>query len=181
MAIVTIVGTPGSGKSTLAKMLATKLGYKHYSMGDLRREMATERGMSLAEMNQRSESGEEDTDTPVEQHLKELGQKENDFVVDCRTGPLMIPKSIKIYIDADERVRADRLLHSYRIAEEAHSIEEAMAMNKARVESGSMRYKKYYDFDPWDTKHYDLVLDSTNTGPDELLQQVLEKFPVLQQ
>ena len=34
--IITISGLPGSGKSTIGKMLAKKLGYKFYSMGDLR-------------------------------------------------------------------------------------------------------------------------------------------------
>ena len=49
--IITISGTPGSGKSTVAKMIATKLGFKHYSTGDFMRQMAKERGISLEELS----------------------------------------------------------------------------------------------------------------------------------
>ena len=42
---ITLSGMVGSGKSTNAKLFAKELGYKHYSVGDLMREMAKERGI----------------------------------------------------------------------------------------------------------------------------------------
>jgi cytidylate kinase len=41
--IITIAGTVGSGKSTVGRIIAKRLGLKHYSIGDLMREMAEQR------------------------------------------------------------------------------------------------------------------------------------------
>ena len=43
-----------------------------------------------------------------------------------------------------------------------------------RVESDRQRYLAHYGLDPWKPEHYDLVLDSTNASPEELVAQVLE-------
>ena len=50
--IITISGIPGSGKTTVGRMLAEKLGYKFYSIGDLRGKMAMERGMTIDQLNE---------------------------------------------------------------------------------------------------------------------------------
>ena len=50
--IVTISGTPGSGKSTVGKLIAKKLGLKHYSIGNLMRSMAKEKGLTLGELGE---------------------------------------------------------------------------------------------------------------------------------
>lgn len=176
MAIITITGSPGSGKSTLAKLLAKTLGYQHYSIGDMRRKLAEDRGITLAELNRRSESGEEDTDTPVDEYQRTLGETEDNFVVDGRTGTICIPHSIKLFVDADETVRAHRLLERKSVAENAQSLEEAKRMNRERMESDRKRYIKYYRTDIFRHERYDLVLDSTRTPPDGLVEQVLKKF-----
>jgi len=49
--IVTIAGTPGSGKSTVVKKVAEALGYRMISTGDLRGQVAQERGMTIDELN----------------------------------------------------------------------------------------------------------------------------------
>ena len=40
---ITISGPIGSGKSTVSKILAAKLGYKHYSIGGFMRDIAKKR------------------------------------------------------------------------------------------------------------------------------------------
>ncbi len=179
MAIVTITGTPGSGKSTLAKLLARRLGYRHYSIGDLRREFARKKGLTLAELNRRSETGEEDTDTQFDEHQRELGEKEDGFVIDSRLGWHFIPCSVKLFVDADEGVRAQRLLRRDSVAESARSLEHARRMNRERTASDRQRYRSYYGLDPFETGHYDLVLDSSATSPEGLVAEVLAQFPAL--
>ncbi|MBU0540313.1 AAA family ATPase, partial [Patescibacteria group bacterium] len=63
--IITISGVPGSGKTTVAKILAERLGMKFYSMGDLRGKMATERGLTIDELNKLGET-EAFTDNDVD-------------------------------------------------------------------------------------------------------------------
>ena len=47
--IIAISGKAGSGKSTVAKLLASKLRLRHYSIGDLMREMAKEKERQMLE------------------------------------------------------------------------------------------------------------------------------------
>jgi len=174
--IITITGTPGSGKSTLAKALAARLGYRHYSIGDLRREHAAEQGLSLAAYNKLSETGEEDTDTAFDEYQQRLGTKEDRFVMDSRLGWHFIPTSIKLFVDADEEVRARRLLKRESVAEAADDLEHAKQLNRERTASDRARYLKYYGLDPFTKSHYDLILDSTRKTPDELVDEVVARF-----
>ena len=78
---LTINGIPGSGKSTAAKLLAKKLKLKYYGMGQMRREIAKERGLSIAELNK---IGEKDawTDNAVDDFQKKLVKKDKLFLID---------------------------------------------------------------------------------------------------
>ena len=89
---ITLGGTAGSGKSTAAKLLAKKLGYKHYSMGDFQREIAEEKGISLLELGKLEEKVKS-LDEEVDQRQIELGRKEDNFVIDSRLGFHFIPNS----------------------------------------------------------------------------------------
>ncbi|MFH1364907.1 MAG: AAA family ATPase, partial [Candidatus Aenigmatarchaeota archaeon] len=88
--IISICGISGSGKSTISKLLAERLGYKHYSIGEIRRKMAVDRGMTLAELNKLGEK-EDFTDKEVDKFQEELGKKEDNFVIDGRTSFHFIP------------------------------------------------------------------------------------------
>jgi len=54
--IISISGSEGSGKSTIAKMLATKLGRAHYSIGNIWRQKAKEKGLLLSEYQKLAEN-----------------------------------------------------------------------------------------------------------------------------
>ncbi len=171
--IISISGLPGSGKTTVGKILAKWLDYKFYSMGDIRGKMATERGMTIDELNQLGEK-EEWTDTDVDQYQKELGEKENNFIVEGRLSFHFIPKSVKIFFTVDSRTGAERIFRDQRPDEEKRdSVEEVMDMLRERVESDRKRYKKYYGVDFTNTVHYDFVVDSTNIPTEEVVEKVM--------
>ena len=54
--IITISGIAGSGKSTVAKLLAKKLNYNHYSIGEFMRDIAKEKNTSLLELSNLAET-----------------------------------------------------------------------------------------------------------------------------
>lgn len=179
MAIVTIAGTAGSGKSTLAKLLAKTLGYQHYSVGDARRAIAAKKGITLQELNRMSEDGTFDSDTPVDLYMEWLGKEKDDIVIDCRTGFHFIPHSIKIFLDADKDVRAHRVLDRKSVGERPKNLAHALAMLDEHKLSEKRRYQKYYGIDIWDKTHYDAVLDSTTKTPEQLVTEILARFPAL--
>jgi adenylate kinase family enzyme len=53
--IITLGGHLGAGKSTLGKKLAEHFSYRQYSTGGLMREMASDRWVSIIELNQIAE------------------------------------------------------------------------------------------------------------------------------
>lgn len=171
--IITISGKAGSGKSTVAKLLAKNLGFRHYSIGDMRRKMAKEKGLTLAELNRLGEK-EDFTDKKVDEFQRELGKKEASFVIDGRTSFYFIPHSVKIYLIADLKMRAERVLKDERIAEKFKDVKDAEKGLAEREKSDAKRYKKYYGIDVNDKKNYDLVIDTTKVRPEEIVERILE-------
>lgn len=169
--IISICGISGSGKSTISKLLAERLGYKHYSIGEIRRKMAVDRGMTLAELNKLGEK-EDFTDKEVDKFQEELGKKEDNFVIDGRTSFHFIPHSFKILLKADLDTRAKRTYKDERVSEKFEDLEDTKKNLKKRDESDVFRYNKYYGLNHLEDKHYDLVVENTGTT-DETIEKII--------
>jgi len=172
--IITISGMPGSGKTTIGKLLAEKLGYKFYSMGDLRGRMAMEKGLTIDELNELGMK-EEWTDRDVDEFQKQLGEKEDNFVIEGRLSFYFIPHSIKIFLDVDLETAAKRIFKDQRPDEKkVNSIKEVLEIIKKRIENDKKRYQKYYGIKNFmDKRHYDLVINTTKLSKEEVIEKVL--------
>lgn len=178
--IVTINGKPGSGKTTIANRLAEALGVPQYYIGGMRRKMAEDRGMTLEEFNRLGER-EAWTDRDVDEYQRKLGETEKDFVIQGRTSWYFIPHSVKIFLDVSVEEGTRRVFSSIQKGERvpeaagATSLEDVAPMLERRVASDVRRYQKYYGIENiYDTKPYDLVVNTTDKTPDEVFQQVLK-------
>jgi len=171
--IITIQGQAGSGKSSISKLLARRLGYKHYSIGDLRRQIAKKHGLTIAQLNKIGET-EDWTDKEPDKLQEELGKKQDNFVIDGRTSFFFIPHSFKIYLHAELDVRARRVFRDERKSEGYNSLKDAERELVNRERSDVHRYKKYYRLDITDMKHYDIVIDTTNLSKKQIVERILE-------
>jgi len=172
--IVTIAGMPGSGKGTAGKALAEELNCKFYSMGDIRGKMAMDRGITIDELNKLGENDPK-TDIEVDEYQKKLGEEEDNLVIDGRTSWHFIPKSIKIFLDVDLKISAERIYNAKREDEPNYkSVEEVLNGLKLRIESDKKRYKKWYDLDCYDKNNYDFILDTTNLTIPKVVQTLLK-------
>ena len=172
--IITISGKAGAGKSTVARILSEKLRIRHYSIGDLMRAMATDKGVDLLELNKLAEK-DKSIDLELDNRLKELGKTKDNFVVDGRLTAYFIPNAgIRVFLDADDNVRAKRILKGKRHGREGKTLKEIMGIIKKREESEKKRYKKYYGVDYLDEKLYNFTVDTTKMNQNEVVDKIMK-------
>lgn len=177
--IVTIGGDAGSGKSTVAQLLAKKLEYAYHSVGNLRRQMAAARGLTIEEYNKLGES-DPSTDREPDEYQAKLGRTQDNFVLESRLGWKFIPKSFKVFLAVDEKVAAERILKDHkkkhRPSEQTiKTLDEAIKHIRERRKSDLLRYKKYYKIDHLDQKHYDFVIDTSKSTVEKVVDIILEE------
>tara|TARA_Y100000310_G_C20469922_1_gene709469 strand:+ start:60 stop:590 length:531 start_codon:yes stop_codon:yes gene_type:complete len=175
--IITISGNPGSGKNTVAELLAKKLGFKYYVMGDIRRKIAEERGISLAELNKQDEENGE-TDKIVDDKLVKIGKEEDNVVAVGRTAFHFIPNSFKVFLDVTVDEGAKRISLQAREHEKYKDIAYGVEKIKERKKSDEFRYKKLYGIDYKDKNNYDLWIDTTTIPAIKVVEMVLDKIKI---
>jgi cytidylate kinase len=176
--IITIAGALGGGKSSTAKLVAQELGYRHFSSGDLFREVANERGISVEEINKVAEL-ETSIDQDVDERLRALG-KEDKLVIDSRLAYHWIPNSFKVYLDLDMRIAAERIftqMHTEgRRSQSASSLEELIEKTRMRKEGERARYEHLYQINVTDLSPFDLVVNTEKHDLTAVVQTVLKRY-----
>jgi len=177
--IITLSGKPGSGKSTVGKILSKRLGLKHYSMGDMQRRFAKEKGITIEELG-RLELKDDKIDREVDAYQTEISEKEDDFIIDGRLSFYFIPKSIKIFLvcsdeEGSRRIYSDTKSNKRDSSErKTKSLEETMKIMIKREKDNQKRFLKYYGIDFLDKKNYDLVVDTTDISAEEAGEKILK-------
>jgi len=171
--IITISGKAGSGKSTVAKLVAKKLKLKHYSIGDLMRQLAKEKSLSLNKMSRLAEK-DRSIDMELDKKTIELREKSN-FVIDGRLTAYFLPYAdLKIFLDCEDKVRAERILKDKRNDEKSKSLKELIKKIRQREQSERKRYSKLYKIDYHDKALYDLIIDTTKLGIDDVVDKIVK-------
>ena len=165
---------PGAGKTTAARLLADKLGYKHLSGGDLRGKIALRHNLTIDQLN---EIGKKEiwTDKEVDDELVRIGKEEDNYVIDSWIAFYFIPKSVKIFLDVNPRIGAERVFKVKRPDEDKKdSVEETEKLLKKRVENTNARYIKYYKKNFLEKSNYDLIIDTSKLSINQVAGRILE-------
>lgn len=177
--IISFNGDHGSGKSTIAQMVAEKLGFQRYYMGQIFRDIAKEKGMTLEEFYDKGGVEEDSVDKSVDDYLIDLSKKEDDFVIESRTAWKFIPRSLKIYLKVDDGEAAERILLELKKENKRNegngldSVEKVREIINKRRQQDDERYMKLYGINIRKEKNYDLVLDTTNLTINEVFQKIM--------
>jgi len=156
-------GSPGSGKSSTAKAVASALGFRHFSSGDLFRRLAVERGESIEAMNISAEV-QRDIDLKVDNLLREMYHAEEQLVIDSRMAWYWMPLSFRIFLILDPQTAAERIFNHLqgegRLSEDARSVQEVRKSIDRRFASEQKRYAGLYGVDATDPINFDIVINS---------------------
>ncbi|MBT3345049.1 MAG: AAA family ATPase [Gemmatimonadetes bacterium] len=168
--LITISGLPGSGTSTLSKCLVESSGRPYVNAGQIFRDMAAEREMSLADFGGLAEENDE-IDRRLDARMVELARQNPGAVLEGRVTGWMAHRhqltALRIWIEADEVVRAGRVG-----SRDGQSAAAAVAAIREREASERTRYADHYGIDLASMDIYDLVLNSDATPAQQLLEQV---------
>lgn len=184
--IICISGMAGSGKSTLAKKIAEKYGLKYCSGGDALKTLAIEEGykplkrgwweakegMCFLEKREKNLKFDE----AVDKKFLELAEEGN-VVLDSWTMPWLLKKGFKIWLDASQEKRAERIAKRDGI-----SVNEALKALRNKERRTKTIYKKLYSFSLGeDFAPFHLILDTDNLNAEEVFKvlcEVIDKFLV---
>lgn len=178
---ITITGNLGSGKSSVAKILKEK-GYEYSSTGDIFRQLAMEKGLSVEEFNKQvneaASRGDHSVDKMIDDTTAKIGEERDNVVFDSRLAWYFAPKSFKVFIITDINEASRRVFNdSLRANSESYESQDACRkalINRQKLET--VRYKEVYGIDYYDMSNYNLVIESTDASPDEMAQEILDKM-----
>ncbi len=176
--ILAIGGPPGSGKTTVAELIARDEGYALVSAGAMFRKMAADRKMTLEEFSRfATEHPEVDRGLDaqvVAEVLRIAATGRVVVVVEGRLAAQMLARKgadcYKVWIDAPSDVRAERVA-----GRDGISIPEARRAITERERLERARYKRFYNIDLRDTSGFDLVIDSTERTPEDIVANILAR------
>lgn len=177
--VISFSGAPGAGKSTAAKELAKKLDWPRYYIGGILREIASQTGMTLAEITRRAET-DFAVDREIDEYQQNLGQTKDNFVIEGRTSWYFIPRSVKIYLDVELNEGVRRIwneLEKENNRNEGKNLKTLKDVKKTvlkRLASDKKRYCKYYGIDVYNPKNYDLVIDTTKLTREQTFKLIWE-------
>ena len=167
----------GSGKGTVSKLLADKLWYEIVSIGDMKRKLAAEMWINIIEFNKMWDDPKnaKEFDLKYEEYQKSLKLTDN-IILDSRLGFYAQPKAFKILLDVDEEVAWERIFKAKRETDKNTTKKHAIDEVKERNSGDEARYQKLYNVDLWNPNNYNLVIDTSERTPEEVLQIILDEF-----
>jgi len=171
---ITVSGPPGCGATTLCSRLAESMDCPYVSGGDIFREIAENRDMTLTQLSAKAQESDE-IDRALDRRLREIaeewGMANKPFILESRlAGRLAGDRAdLRIYLDAPEEVRKKRI----------ENREETRAEMGVREVGEAGRYQSYYEIDVDDLAFYDLHLNTarwSQRGVFELVRTAIERY-----
>lgn len=154
--VITVSGPHGTGKSTYAKALAEALNLRYVCAGELFRELAKERKMTLERFSKLA-AEDPSIDRTIDERTKTEARK-GGVVIDAQLAAWMVKElaTSKLLLVAPDAVRFRRISERDRT-----TVAEAEKETLIRESIQKERYRKYYGVDVSDLSIYDMKIDTS--------------------
>ncbi len=171
--IITLGGLPGSGKTTVARILADRLKMEYINAGDIFRNLASKKGMTLEEFGFFAERNP-NIDKAIDKKLLEIARRDN-VILEGRLAGIMLElndvEALKVWLEAPLEVRVERIS-----GRDTKSMEAAMADTQMREKSEWDRYYNIYHVDIRDLGVYNLVIQTQDRTPEDIANEIIDKY-----
>ena len=168
---IAISGDIGTGKSTLARLLSEKLNWDYISAGNYFRDWYKSKGMDVSKVYGIPEEEDRKMEASFQKEMKE----KSDTVFESRLAGWLArdyPETLKVLCTVENEEAYKRVSRRDSVSEE-----EAKTLSIQRSKDLKDKFNKLYNVtDFLDEKYFDLVIDTTNLKPDEVLEKVLGKL-----
>ena len=174
---ISLTGDLGSGKSSVAKILCDKLNYKFISTGVIHRQLGLEKGMNTLEFNKYINDNTE-IDHYIDQHLKDINESNESYILDSRLAWFFVNKSFKVYLIAFKQIAAQRIVSDKnRIGEpNVKDVEIKIIETEKRRTIENLRFEKNYGAKCNNLTHFDLIIDTSFVSTEEVAQMILTAY-----
>jgi cytidylate kinase len=199
--VIAISGPPGAGSTTTARILSERLNLDYFSPGRLFKDIAlgafekqnyasvfkeicAKKGLTIPNLVDKDDShgamnlwqtdfGKSPKLHEAIDELQSNLSEKGGLVFDGKLSIHMIKKAKpKIWLHCSLEERANRAAKRDNLSKEA-----ALEIVKKRQETERSEWKKIYKKDYFDQeKHADLIIDTTNLSPEEVVEEIIAKI-----
>lgn len=171
---ITVSGPPGCGATSLCTRLSEAMDCPYVSGGDLFRELADKRDLTITQLSAKAQESDE-IDRALDRHLREVAQEwgaaNEPFILESRLAGWIAGDraDLRVYLDAPAEVRKERI----------GDREETAAEMGVREVGEASRYQSYYEIDSEKLNFYDLHLNTARwdqAGVFELVRAAIEQY-----
>jgi len=172
--LITISGKVAVGTTTLTKNLVRTLGWKHINIGAVQRQF--DQKHKINENKQGALSRTDDHEKEIDAITERMLKAEKEIIYEAWLAGFFA-RTYKdvlkvLLICSHDDIRVDRVANRDNV-----TVEQAKHWIKQREEENTIKWKKLYgDYDFWNPKYFNLVIDTYNSGPMETLGKVLDKI-----
>ena len=165
---LTVSGPPGCGATTVCEALSAAMDCGYISGGQIFRDLAAERGMSLTRFLAEADASDE-IDRALDRRLQTIAEKwgtaNKAFILESRLAGWIAGNraDLRIWLDAPEEVRVAR----------TRDREEMEAEMRVREVLEAGRYEHEYGVDISDRSFYDLAVNTARWDPEGVVDLVL--------
>jgi len=166
---VAISGKSGCGNTTVSRLLADALNVRFINFTF--RSLAMEKGISLGEVLSLA-ANDDSWDREVDTRQVAMAREDGGCVLGSRLAIWMLPEAnIKVFLTATPEIRAKRIQ-----GREGESLSDVAKFTSERDKQDHERYLRIYNIDNDDYSFVDIVVDTAEITPPEIVQLIIAEL-----